>query len=448
MWSSAGALPHLLFFSLHPEATPLPEGLSGEAIASQLSACPPRARLHHLRLWTLAEDELAGKTQSDAASDAEVRSVLENGSDLQRLRLIHALLLESTERGMAQAEVFNDSTGIDFLSIALPMLLMAADASQRRKYLRLLLESALVVEIFVTFARYYPATISEIVEEVMLADQAQSSGSSSLHTRNMHVLDRMAGVGLQAATLVRSTLTRLTHFPILCLKISLIDTKDVADYLDSLITEDMSMSSHWLLSSKTMIHPYGRGIVSALITEIQQISSHNGSNSSDSVGHATKCMRCLAVLAFFADLNETAVNSKSFSDVVQSMFQGGGGGHEEPYKSLYRHFICFLSSLLALLDSSSASNIQYSFQRALLIASSSNPEESFDPYFQFAFIIATMSMNTAGIEDIYCQILRVPHSFSKHFSSRSALLMKDAFQAISPIACINKVSDLFLSLNH
>ena len=442
MWSSTSALPHLLFYSLHPDATELPEGLTKEEIATQLANHPARVRLHYQRLWTLARDELAQRMQSDALNDAEMRSVLENGSDLQRLPLIHSQLLESTERehNMAQSDVFNDTNGIKFLTIALPMLLMTSGASQRRRHLRMLLETAPVVEIFVTLARFYPTTIHEISEEVVLADQAQISRSSSLHIRNMHVLDRVARTGPQAARIVRSTLTCRTHFPELCLKISLMDTKDAASFIDSLITEEVSLSSHWLLNTKVMGHPYGRGIVSALVTEIQQISAHNGSNSDDSIEQATKCMRCLAVLAFFTDVSELSANFKPFSDGVQSMFQGGGGGREEMYKPLYRHYICLLCGLLVILDSSFVSSVQHSLQRALLLSSSSNAEESFDPCFQFAFIIATMSANTAGIEDIYCQILRIPHSFSKQFSNRSALLMKDAFQAISPIACINKVN--------
>ena len=417
----------------------MPEGLTKEEITIQLSSHPTRVRLHYQRLWTLARDELAQRMQSDAVNDAEMRSVLENGSDLQRLRLIHSQLLESTEHRMAESDVFNDTNGIEFLTMALPMLLMTSGASQRRRHLRMLLETALVVEIFVTLARFYPTTIREISEEVVHADQTHSSGSSSLHIRNMHVLDRVAGVGSQAATIVRSTLTSLSHFPELCLKISLMDTKDAAGYIDSLIAEEVSLSSHWLLNSKVMGHWYGKGIVSALIAEIQQISAHNGSNSDDSIQHATKCMRCLAVLAFFADVRELAAKFNLFSDGVQSMFQGGGG-REEMYKPLYRHYVCLLCGLLAILDSSFVSSVQLSLQRALLLSSSSNAEESFDACFQFAFIIATMSTNTAGIEDIYCQILRVPHSFSKQFSNRSALLMKDAFQAISPIACINKVN--------
>ena len=443
MWSPSSALPHLLFHFLYPGATDLPEGLTQEEITSRVSGWPPRVALHYQRLWTLAKEELAAKQHCDVASDAEIQSVLENGSDVQRLRLIHSQLLDCTEQSVAPFEIFSDTNAMEFLLIALPMLLMTADASLRRKHIRMLLESSLVTEILVTLARFYPATIQEISEEIVRADQAQGLSTSTKSIRNQHVLERVAGVGRQAATRVRHTLTLLTHFPLLCLKISLMDTIDAADYLDSIITEDMSASSHWLLNTKVMSHSYGKQIVTVLISEVQRISTQNGTNSNESITYASKCMRCLAMLAFFVDLNELSSSIKPFSEAVQSMFQGGGSGCAPTYHSLYRHYICVLYGLLALLDSSAVSSIQHFLQRALLLSTSTNHDESFDPYFQFAFIIATKSMNVSGIEDIYCQILRVPHSFSKQFSNRSALLMKDAFQAISPIAFINKVNLIY-----
>ena len=318
------------------------------------------------------------------------------------------------------------------------MLLMSSDAPQRRQYLRILLGSPLVVEIFVNLGRYYTSTISEITEEVVAADRAQGSSTSPLHLRNMRVLDAVVGIGRQAAISVRRVLTQVKHFPSLCLKISLRDTKDFAEYIDSLINDEGGMSSHWLFNSKVMGQVYGKQLICSLFAEVQQISIGNGNNSVASIEYASKCLRCLSVLAFFSDSSELYSHFKTLNDTMHSMFHPKSNDNSEAYTSLYRNYVCFLYGLLSFVDSSSVSTVQYALQRILLLSSSS-PDESYDAFFQFAFIIATMSMNIVGLEDIYCQILRVSHSFGKQFTNRSALLLKDAFQAINPITCVHKV---------